>query len=76
MNQTKGCTAPPDDDFDPDHEGHWGARIDEIIKGKSAKCWGEGNLSDWLKNYTPDMVLVHLGGNDAILKQICCQFSR
>ena len=68
MNQTKDCTPHPDNDFDPDHEGHWGWRIDEIINGKSEKCWGEGSLSDWLNNYTPDMVLLHLGTNDAIQK--------
>ncbi|BAY86177.1 G-D-S-L family lipolytic protein [Calothrix parasitica NIES-267] len=48
--------------FDPDHEGHWGWRIDEIINGRGR----EGNLSDWLTGYTPDVALIHLGSNDAI----------
>lgn len=52
----------PDNDFDPDHEGHWGWRIDEIINGFG----GQGNLSQWLTGYTPDIALVHLGTNDVI----------
>ena len=48
--------------FDPDHEGHWGWRIDEIINGRG----GEGKLSEWLTGYTPDVALIHLGSNDAI----------
>jgi len=53
--------------FDRDHEGHWGWRTDHIlgtikdVPGGS----GKGNLSEWLKGYTPDIVLLHLGHNDA-----------
>lgn len=52
-----------DRSFDPDHEGHPGWSADHILHGlpgnKSQK------LSEWLKAYTPDIALVHLGSNDA-----------
>ena len=41
-------------DFDPDHEGHWGARADQSL----------GMLSTWLPAANPDIVLIHLGHND------------
>jgi lysophospholipase L1-like esterase len=40
--------------FDRDHEGHSGRRADQILDG----------LPDWLKGYTPDIVLLHIGTND------------
>ncbi|WP_152532045.1 Calx-beta domain-containing protein, partial [Leptolyngbya sp. Heron Island J] len=49
-----------DNTFDPDHEGHWGWRVDEINNGRG----GEGNLAEWLTGYTPDVALIHLGTND------------
>ena len=61
-NKNKDNNDFLDSNFDPDHEGHWGWRIDEIINGRS----GEGKLSDWLTGYTPDVALIHLGSNDAI----------
>ena len=61
-NRNKDNNNFEDSSFDPDHEGHWGWRIDEIINGRG----GEGKLSDWLTGYTPDVVLIHLGSNDAI----------
>jgi len=61
-NRNKDNNNFEDRNFDPDHEGHWGWRIDEIINGRG----GEGNLSDWLTGYTPDVALIHLGSNDAI----------
>ncbi|MEO0840817.1 MAG: GDSL-type esterase/lipase family protein, partial [Cyanobacteria bacterium J06643_5] len=61
-NRNKDGNNFEDGNFDPDHEGHWGWRIDEIINGRG----GEGNLSDWLTSYTPDVALIHLGTNDAI----------
>jgi lysophospholipase L1-like esterase len=42
------------DNFDPDHEGHGGWRADQI----------SASLNNWLKNYTPDIVLLHIGHND------------
>jgi lysophospholipase L1-like esterase len=61
-NRNKDNNNFEDSNFDPDHEGHWGWRIDEIINGRG----GEGKLSDWLTGYTPDVALIHLGSNDAI----------
>ena len=64
-NKTKDNTDFPDSSFDPDHEGHWGWRTDEINNGRS----GEGSLSDWLTGYTPDIALIHLGTNDLFQNQ-------
>jgi lysophospholipase L1-like esterase len=63
--ETNHGGPPPDPDFDLDHEGHWGWRADEIINGRP----GEGKLADWLDEYTPDIVLLHLGTNDALQGQ-------
>ena len=50
--------APPFfKDYDPDHEGHYGWRLSEIIRPE--------NIEAWLKLYTPDVALVHLGTNDS-----------
>lgn len=46
-------------DFDLDHEGHWGWEAGEI----------DGKLGDWLKDYTPDIVLLHAGTNDFFINQ-------
>lgn len=45
--------------FDKDHEGHWGWRADEILN----------TMGSWLTQYTPDMVLFHIGTNDCIQGQ-------
>ncbi len=45
---------PPDQDFDMDHEGHWGWRTDQILE----------QLDSWAATYLPDIVLIHLGSND------------
>ena len=50
---------PPNDDFDHDHEGHWGWRVDEIL----------GDIHRWAEEYQPDVVLVHLGSNDVFQRQ-------
>jgi lysophospholipase L1-like esterase len=44
----------PNDDFDQDHEGHWGWRTDEILT----------KLERWASAHRPDAVLIHLGSND------------
>jgi acyl-CoA thioesterase I len=49
----------PTSDFDLDHEGHWGWRIDEILT----------QLDGWTKTARPDIVLVHLGTNDIAQQQ-------
>ena len=53
--------------FDRDHEGHWGWTADQIlgIDKTIPENTGKGNLSEWLTAYTPDIVLLHLGHNDA-----------
>ncbi len=52
----------------PNHEGHYGWRTDQILYGHNSPQpgSGSGNLSTWLAGYTPDIVLIHLGTNDAI----------
>jgi len=47
------------------HEGHWGWTADEILNGKA----GEGKLQNRLQDYTPDVVLMHLGTNDMFRNQ-------
>ena len=69
MNKTWECSDHANDDFDPDHEGHFAWSTDQIINGVNWKCRGNGNLRRWLKAYTPDMALVHLGTNDMFLNQ-------
>jgi lysophospholipase L1-like esterase len=53
--------------FDRDHEGHWGWRSDQILDGFYGSK--DGKLSEWLKDYTPDIVLMHLGTNDMLERQ-------
>jgi lysophospholipase L1-like esterase len=50
--------------FDRDHEGHWGWNTDHILSGYPEKR--DERLSEWLKTYTPDIALIHLGTNDAL----------
>jgi acyl-CoA thioesterase I len=55
--------------FTNKHEGHWGWMTQEILTGKenpTSYKRDKGKLSDWLKGYTPDVVLMHLGTNDII----------
>jgi lysophospholipase L1-like esterase len=50
--------------FDVDHEGHSGWTASDLVNG----CDWEpqrGKLSEWLKHYSPDVVLLHIGTNDA-----------
>lgn len=42
------------DDYDPNHEGHYGWKITDVLP----------MLDGWLKGYTPDISLIHLGTND------------
>ena len=44
----------PRDDFDQDHEGHWGWRVDEILD----------RIRGWVDAAEPDVFLIHLGSND------------
>ncbi|MEL6254007.1 MAG: SGNH/GDSL hydrolase family protein [Bacteroidota bacterium] len=65
MTKAFNNVDPPNNDFDWDHEGHWGWRADEILNGRP----GQGNIASWLGGYTPDVALIHLGTNDAIASQ-------
>lgn len=53
--------------FDREHEGHWGWQADQILgmEKEIPEGTGSGNLIEWLKGYTPDIVLLHIGHNDA-----------
>lgn len=42
------------DDFDPDHEGHWGWTSEEVAE----------RIGGWAREARPDVALVHLGSND------------
>jgi lysophospholipase L1-like esterase len=68
LNTTFNGNPHPDPDFDLDHEGHWGWRADQIVNGcTDTNCQsgsGTGMLSEWLEDYTPDIVLLHIGHND------------
>jgi hypothetical protein len=46
--------APCCQDYDWNHEGHWGWRADEILR----------SIRRWASMYRPDIVLMHLGTND------------
>lgn len=48
--------------FDADNEGHGGWTSEDILRGKDDEP--EERLEEWLKEYTPETVLLHLGGND------------
>ena len=53
--------------FDPDHEGHWGWCAENILRG--IKGQRKNNLKNWLDEYTPDIVLIHIGTNDIYRSQ-------
>ncbi|MDG2114483.1 MAG: GDSL-type esterase/lipase family protein, partial [Actinomycetota bacterium] len=48
---------------DPDHEGHNGWRLDEMVNGNAAQP-GEGKLADWVTSANPDIVVIYGGAND------------
>ncbi len=47
---------PPNPDFDLDHEGHWGWTADNVL----------AEVDGWARAFTPDVVLLHIGSNDAL----------
>lgn len=53
----------PDPDFDTDHEGHSGWNFADIFHPPSWDS-ARGNINDWLRSYSPDIVLLELGTND------------
>jgi lysophospholipase L1-like esterase len=50
---------PPSTDFDPDHEGHWGWRTDQVL----------AVIAGSAVSHQPDVALVHLGSNDIFAGQ-------
>lgn len=50
-----GGKLPPDADFDVDHEGHWGWTTSQVLE----------RIEEWAVAARPDMVLLHLGTNNA-----------
>jgi lysophospholipase L1-like esterase len=57
-----GRTVPVPD-FDMDHEGHSGWTFEDILKAPSWDS-ARGNLHEWIRSYTPSIVLIELGTND------------
>ncbi len=55
LREHHGAGRPLETDFDRDHEGHWGWRADQFLEQAEA----------WARAARPDIVLVHLGTNDA-----------
>ncbi|ACL15472.1 carbohydrate-binding protein [Methanosphaerula palustris] len=51
--------------FDQNHEGHGGYTTGMELAGDSSDD-PSAKLSNWLKLYTPDIVLLHIGTNDVI----------
>jgi lysophospholipase L1-like esterase len=47
---------PPQNDFDWDHEGHWGYTTNQLL----------ANVDGWLASAQPDIVLLLAGSNDLI----------
>jgi hypothetical protein len=47
----------PKQDFDTDHEGHYGWTIERVVK----------KIDQWARDFTPDIALIHLGTNDLAL---------
>jgi len=54
----------PDPDFDMDHEGHSGWTAGHMFTPPDWDIKSHGNIKEWLKEYSPDIVLVELGTND------------
>ena len=50
---------PPNPDFDLNHEGHWGWRVDELLVF----------ARNWAAAAQPNVVLVHAGSNDMLQNQ-------
>ena len=70
---SKGVPPQPDYkglSFDPDHEGHFAWATEELFIGRNFDNGsGSGRLQDWIKGYDADIVLIHLGSNDAFKRQ-------
>lgn len=53
--------------FDSDNEGHSGWTLDQLLNGYEHEP-NSGHLAEWLNGYTPDIVLLHAGTNDALME--------
>ncbi len=53
LNTEYGVTLPSTA-YDPDHEGHWAWRADEVLT----------RINGWAQTAKPDIILLHLGTND------------
>ncbi|MDX2023866.1 MAG: SGNH/GDSL hydrolase family protein [Deltaproteobacteria bacterium] len=53
-NVQLGDAKPFYNDYDPDHEGHYGWKLSQVLP----------QIDAWLASYAPDVSLVHLGTND------------
>lgn len=54
-SMSRGYTGGNDaNEYDADHEGHWGWRADEVLE----------RIDQWASHAKPDIVLIHLGTND------------
>ena len=65
------ASAPPNNDFDRDHNGYGGVRADQIIKGTTKDYGKVPKLADALAgkstdgdDYTPDVAIIYVGHND------------
>ena len=54
VGSMKNFYAQADHSEDPDHEGHWGWRADEVL----------AEIDEWTAAADPHIVLLHLGTND------------
>jgi len=53
----------PTGGWDSDHDGHWGAKADEILGG-GIPYGGVGSIRDWAPVHRPTVALIQLGTND------------
>jgi lysophospholipase L1-like esterase len=53
----------PTGGWDSEHDGHWGAKADEILYG-GLPHEGVGSIQDWAPAYLPTIALIQLGTND------------
>ncbi len=53
LDRTHAADGPAQD-YDSDHEGHWGWRGDQVLE----------RIDGWAQQAAPDVVLIHLGTND------------
>jgi acyl-CoA thioesterase-1 len=62
-NKHHGGGNVPNPDFDMDHDGHSGWKASDILHPPD---WDKerGSLYEWIRSYSPDIVLIELGTNE------------